>query len=923
MINIIQWNLNGFFKKQEELKLIIQNHDPQIICLQETNFKDNFTAHLKNYDKNRRTPDRASGGVTNFIKSNIPNKEIKINKLENIIRQLPKPFIIVGDFNSHNIIWGSNNTNPRGKTIEKLIQNEDLILLNDTTPTHINLGNGNFSCIDLSLSSPSIAQRLEWEVLPEIYSSDHIPIKVKISPRQTNNKYSNKQRWNLKNPNWNLYTDLLEEETKKILLLNIINIEKITQIFTDLITDIATKTIGTTNQSKKSRVPWWNNKIKEAVSNKNKALKNYKKNKTPENFIELKRLRAKSKFLIKNSKNESWNIFTSTINGKTNPSEVWKKIKSLKGLSRNNDIFIKANYSTITDQTDVADALGNFFHENFSDKLYEKKFINDIKTPNENIQIKSSIDPNSQDQINLNLQISIGELEQTLTKCKSKSPGPDKIPYSFLQNSGPATKQHLLNIFNHIWKNGQIPTGWKTDDFNFWCKSPNLKTVQHFLQDTTNNITVWSTQTGFKISSQKSQCIIFTNKKGQNHINVQLNDIPIPNKNTIKILGVYFDNKINWMQHLKHLKISLTRNLNIMKMLSHTTWEGDEHTLLKIHRQLIREKLDYGATIYQSAKPHHIKIIDTSINASLRLAIGAYRSSPILTPPIIYKNHLNEILQEHKHVNCYYTDTSRSEKGVGIAITNEDLTIRFKLPENCSIYTAEAIAILKTVEYVSLNHDHDNLRKNNLILSDSLSTLISLKNTFNTTDIAKLILQKISQASKTGIKIALIWIPGHSDIEGNEKADQEAKKAAECTDTPTLNITTFADTKNQIKELFKIKWQTHWLEQNSKLRKIKNSILSWPNSLTKRREKVVINRLRIGHTRLTHGYLMAKDEKPMCTTCGTELTVNHILTECRQYTEELDQLNIPTTLDAALGPDTDTILQILTFLRKTDLYNLI
>lgn len=82
MVNIIQWNLNGFFKKQEELKLIIQNHDPQIICLQETNFKNNFTAHLKNYEgfsKNRRTPDRASGGVTIYTKSNIPTKVININ----------------------------------------------------------------------------------------------------------------------------------------------------------------------------------------------------------------------------------------------------------------------------------------------------------------------------------------------------------------------------------------------------------------------------------------------------------------------------------------------------------------------------------------------------------------------------------------------------------------------------------------------------------------------------------------------------------------------------------------------------------------------------------------------------------------------------------------------------------------------------
>jgi len=66
-----------------------------------------------------------------------------------------------------------------------------------------------------------------------------------------------------------------------------------------------------------------------------------------------------------------------------------------------------------------------------------------------------------------------------------------------------------------------------------------------------------------------------------------------------------------------------------MKMISHTTWGGDEETLIKIHRHLIRAKMDYGATIYQSAKSHHKRIIDSTINSSLRFAIGAFQSSPI------------------------------------------------------------------------------------------------------------------------------------------------------------------------------------------------------------------------------------------------------------------------------------------------------
>jgi len=44
-----------------------------------------------------------------------------------------------------------------------------------------------------------------------------------------------------------------------------------------------------------------------------------------------------------------------------------------------------------------------------------------------------------------------------------------------------------------------------------------------------------------------------------------------------------------------------------------------------------------------------------------------------------------------------------------------------------------------------------------------------------------------------------------------------------------------------------------------------------------RREKVIINKLRIGHIKLTHGYLMAAKETPRCTTRGTELSINHTI----------------------------------------------
>ena len=46
-----------------------------------------------------------------------------------------------------------------------------------------------------------------------------------------------------------------------------------------------------------------------------------------------------------------------------------------------------------------------------------------------------------------------------------------------------------------------------------------------------------------------------------------------------------------------------------------------------------------------------------------------------------------------------------------------------------------------------------------------------------------------------------------------------------------------------------------------------------------RRDVVIIHRLRISHTRLTHGYLLSGTDQPECSACHCPLTVKHILIE--------------------------------------------
>ena len=64
-------------------------------------------------------------------------------------------------------------------------------------------------------------------------------------------------------------------------------------------------------------------------------------------------------------------------------------------------------------------------------------------------------------------------------------------------------------------------------------------------------------------------------------------------------------------------------------MLSNTNWGGDRSVLLNLYRSLVRSKLDYGSIVYGSAQKSYLKCLDTIHHQGLRLALGAFRTSPV------------------------------------------------------------------------------------------------------------------------------------------------------------------------------------------------------------------------------------------------------------------------------------------------------
>ena len=104
---------------------------------------------------------------------------------------------------------------------------------------------------------------------------------------------------------------------------------------------------------------------------------------------------------------------------------------------------------------------------------------------------------------------------------------------------------------------------------------------------------------------------------------------PIPVVEETKFLHIIFDSKLSFIPHIKHLEEKCTKALNLLPVVSHTTWGADQQTLLHLYRSLIRSKLDYGCVVYGSARSSYLHILDPVQNHALRLCLEAYRTTSI------------------------------------------------------------------------------------------------------------------------------------------------------------------------------------------------------------------------------------------------------------------------------------------------------
>ncbi|GBN64540.1 RNA-directed DNA polymerase from mobile element jockey [Araneus ventricosus] len=224
------------------------------------------------------------------------------------------------------------------------------------------------------------------------------------------------------------------------------------------------------------------------------------------------------------------------------------------------------------------------------------------------------------------------------------------------------------------------------------------------------------------------------------------------------------------------------------------------------------------------------------------------------------------------------TDGSKSHCYTSIAGLSKIQQFSYRIHSLNSVFTAEVLAICQALDELAVPE------KDILILSDSYSALSSLKNiTFHSPKVIQRLASKIHVRKSLNQKISLLWVPGHSGIFWNEKADSLAKQVTDS--TPFIDWISSEDIiSNLRKQSIQI---THDNYRRSKYQAMIGNvpdIITISKWTTNRVQDRLIARI-ISKTIITPGLLHRFNlhPDPLCIVCNENNDISHILLKCKKY----------------------------------------
>ena len=245
----------------------------------------------------------------------------------------------------------------------------------------------------------------------------------------------------------------------------------------------------------------------------------------------------------------------------------------------------------------------------------------------------------------------------------------------------------------------------------------------------------------------------------------------------------------------------------------------------------------------------------------------------------------------------FYTDGSKMNGRVGAAAVinrhfqNGETTCRQvskRLPDNSTIFAAEAIAISLALNY----YRHMGLVHHDVVIySESMSCLQAIEGEGIEKPFICHIMSLLWLLSDIGTHFRFCSIKSHCGIEGKWKSGATSSETLNQDMGPLASVH-YTDLKPLVNSYIQQLVQTKWdVAVHGRDYYPEKPTLGQTNKFQhlNRAEEVVITRLRIGHIKATKSHILSRGLPTACHHFGQTLSIGHMLLECAVLQECCDE----------------------------------
>ncbi|GBN74917.1 Putative protein in type-1 retrotransposable element R1DM [Araneus ventricosus] len=474
--------------------------------------------------------------------------------------------MICADLNGHHSLWGYNNEETRGKKILDFALANNLYITNsrDAPPTLINY-NGTHGWPDLTLCTHNLIPKVSsWEVLEDVSNSDHSYIKITLASRLTSYKL---KRYKTLHGNHKTFLNIIKPkiailEDKIVYCDTPEYLNQITQELQNEIISACNKAFKIKSHNVISNPTWWTSRL-EADKNKLQALRRRAQRtidpiarKT--RFQQWKRdrtlyMRQKVGKNPKLSSSYRPIALLPTI-GKTLEKLLTQRLmfhlESENKLNQNQHGF-RTGKSV---DTAISYLLGRI-HQGRREKNHVLALSLDTKGAFDNILHQAIVNNLSKAEVPSNLRLIFENILKNRKVLFSTQEGTVSRNQEKGCPQGSCSGPVLWNIVVNDLLNKSFPPNCHiqayADDIVLVTKSPTREGLKLLTNNAISIIINWADENSLTISHEKSNFLLLSKLAAAPPVSWK--NHRIKRSHSIKFLGLYIDDKLNWNTQLRSL----------------------------------------------------------------------------------------------------------------------------------------------------------------------------------------------------------------------------------------------------------------------------------------------------------------------------------------------------------------------------------